>query len=238
VYRYVCEARLSGVEEPLLTISKLPAAVIAYPSGTDCRIALGAPAFRPVQSETVDIHRVDGKTLVEIPSLAPRLRWRHHRLEPLPLFTALGPVLSPACVKETANALLSPLLVGDGTKLTAEEFAQEILRVQPRGPWALYGDAECASLMIRTSNLVEKNAGRPDWQEVVHLALLENWSKQAQVTGEHAGPLHLIRQYEGDFTKGSSLNERKTRHFVADSSCIASVLNEHVLSPLSKIISC
>lgn len=159
----------------LLTIRKLPAAVIVYPSGTgkqglcnigpsrtkvmrlcrqlysfhlilsnmvsilfillnfvlkriflslDCRIALGAPAFRPVQAETVDILRADGKTLVEIPSLAPRLRWRHHRLEPLPLFTAFGPVLSPDFIKETASGLLSPILVGDGSKLTAEEFAQ------------------------------------------------------------------------------------------------------------------
>ena len=77
--------------------------------------------------------------------------------------------------------------------------------MQPRGPWAVYGDAECSALLISASQLVEKTAGRPNWGEVVHLAMLENWSKQAQVSSAHSGSLHLIRQYEGEATKSSAL---------------------------------
>ncbi|XP_034238382.1 fatty acid synthase-like [Thrips palmi] len=230
----------------LLTISELPTAVVAYQQGTDCRVALGAPTYRSLRGDVVEKLRASraaqGRCMVEVATLAPRLRYRHHRLEPLPLFAVSGPGLTPSLLADTAAGLLSPLLVGCPGDLTAELLAQEILLLQPRGPWALCGDAESAEMLLSAASLVERKAGRPNWQEVVHLALLEVGGDLAKAIGNQAdhiaGPLHLIRHHEEEQVKSTILNENKTRHFVANAQHIATVMNESLLSPLSKIISC
>lgn len=240
----VGDPRLAGRILPtLLTVADLPAAVLAYQRGTDCRVALGAPAFRSQRDDPSAVRRpgLGGRTFVEVPSLAARLRFRHNRLEPLPLFAVTGPELSPSLARESAESVMSPVLVADGSLVTADELVQEMLRLQPRGPWALVGDTTSAPLLLRAANEVVKRAGRPHWREVVHLALLEEGTltDEGWVSGlTYDGPLHLIRQYEGVAAKTVNLNENKVRHFVMDIKQIATVLNDHLLSPLSKIISC
>ncbi|XP_052123110.1 fatty acid synthase [Frankliniella occidentalis] len=227
----------------LLTMHELPAAVIAFSEGSDARVALGAPIHRPVRADSSDFPRAGaaGRPFLEISSLAPRLRSRHARLEPLPLFNVTGPVLVPRLVRETATRVLSPVLIADGSRQSAEKLAEEILRLQPRGPWAMIGDAENVELVGKTARLVEQRAGYPDWREVMHLAVLESGAKDIFRCPELeglVGPVHFIKQAEGSERKSVTLNEKKMRHFVSGPNDIAAILNDSLLSPLSKIISC
>ncbi|KAK3912560.1 Fatty acid synthase [Frankliniella fusca] len=229
----------------LLTMRELPAAVVCFPVGTDARVALGAPPHRLLRpdassSPCTSAAAAAAKVFVEVPSLAPRLRTRHARLEPMPLFSVTGPVLVPGLVQETANTLLSPVLVADGSRQSAERLAEEILRLQPRGPWAMMGDSESVELVGKAARLVEERAGYPDWREVVHLAVLESGAQdvfRCPALDGLAGTTHFIKRYEGAHSKSVSLNERKMRHFVDGPRNIATVLNNDLLSPLSKIIS-
>lgn len=64
-------------------------------------------------------------------------------------------------------------------------------------------------MLLSAASLVERKAGRPNWNEVVHLALLEVGGDLAKAVGDHAehinGDLHLVRQYEGQQVKSTIL---------------------------------